>query len=68
MNVTFDADSGAIAVLPPLSRAGDFIRLRAEMPLVVAMTACSAGQSNNFHYKPIDFRVERIQEGYGPNV
>jgi len=49
-------------VLPPLSRAGDFVRLRAEMPLVVAMTACSAGQSNNFSYKPIDFRVERQAE------
>jgi uncharacterized protein YcgI (DUF1989 family) len=59
MHVSVDAASGAIAVLPPLSRAGDFIRLRAEMPLVVAMTACSAGQSNNFSYKPIDFRVER---------
>lgn len=58
MNVTFDAGSGAVAVLPPLSRAGDFIRLRAEMPLVVGMTACSAGQSNNFNYKPIDFLVE----------
>ncbi|MBA2237357.1 MAG: urea carboxylase-associated family protein [Lysobacter sp.] len=58
MNVTFDADSGAVAVLPPLSRAGDFIRLRAQMPLVVGMTACSAGQSNNFNYKPIDFLVE----------
>lgn len=59
MNVTFDAETGAVAVLPPLSRAGDHIRLRAEMPLVVAMTACSAGQSNNFSYKPIDYRVER---------
>ena len=59
MHVSVDASSGAIAVLPPLSRAGDFIRLRAEMPMVVAMTACSAGQSNNFSYKPIDFRVER---------
>lgn len=59
MNVSVDGDSGRVAVLPPLSRAGDFIRLRAEMPLVVAMTACSAGQSNNFSYKPIDFRVER---------
>lgn len=57
MNVTVDA-SGKVAVEPPLSRAGDFIRLRAEMPLVVAMTACSAGQSNNFSYKPIDYRVE----------
>lgn len=59
MNVTFDPQTGAVAVLPPLSRAGDHIRLRAEMPLVVAMTACSAGQSNNFSYKPIDYRVER---------
>ncbi|PJJ99447.1 urea carboxylase-associated protein [Lysobacteraceae bacterium NML91-0213] len=59
MNVTVDAGSGRIAVLPPLSRAGDFIRLRAEMPMVVAMTACSAGQSNNFSYKPIDYLVER---------
>ncbi len=60
MNVTMDADTGAVRVLPPLSRAGDFVRLRAEMPMVVAMTACSAGQSNNFHYKPIDYRVERV--------
>lgn len=59
MHVAFDGTTGAVSVLPPLSRAGDFIRLRAEMPLVVAMTACSAGQSNNFSYKPIDFRVER---------
>ena len=59
MHVTMDPATGAVAVLPPLSRAGDHVRLRAEMPLVVAMTACSAGQSNNFSYKPIDFRVER---------
>lgn len=59
MNVTVDGDSGEIAVRPPLSKPGDFVRLRAEMPMVVAMTACSAGQSNNFSYKPIDFFVER---------
>ncbi len=59
MHVTVDGSTGAISVQPPLSRAGDFIRLRAQMPLVVAMTACSAGQSNNFSYKPIDFRIER---------
>ena len=59
MNVTVDGDSGRVAVLPPLSRPGDHVRLRAEMPLVVAMTACSAGQSNNFSYKPVDFRIER---------
>jgi uncharacterized protein YcgI (DUF1989 family) len=58
MHVSVDSDSGRIAVLPPKSRPGDRIRLRARMPLVVGMTACSAGQSNNFSYKPIDFRVE----------
>ena len=59
MHVAVDADSGKIAVLPPLSRPGDFIRLRALMPLVVGMTACSAGQSNNFQYKPIDYSIVR---------
>lgn len=58
MHVAFDA-SGKVSVLPPLSRTGDYIRLRAEMTLIAAMTACSAGQSNNFTYKPIDFRVLR---------
>lgn len=50
MNVTVDSETGAVAVLPPLSQPGDFVRFRAEMPLVIAMTACSAGQSNNFTY------------------
>ncbi|MDC7807166.1 urea carboxylase-associated family protein [Luteimonas sp BLCC-B24] len=59
MHVTYDSETGQVAVRPPLSGPGDFIRLRAEMPMVVAMTACSAGQSNNFSYKPIDFRIER---------
>ncbi|HEX7719318.1 MAG TPA: urea carboxylase-associated family protein [Woeseiaceae bacterium] len=59
MNVAVDVTSGEFRVLPPLSKAGDFVRLRAEMPLVVAMTACSAGQSNNFSFKPIDFQIAR---------
>ena len=59
MNVVFDPVTGAVAVKAPLSKPGDAIRLRALMPLVVAMTACSAGQSNNFRYKPIDYRIDR---------
>jgi len=59
MHVTVDAQTGAVAVRPPLSVAGDLVRLRAQMPMVVAMTACSAGQSNNFSYKPIDYRIGR---------
>lgn len=62
MHVAVDAETGEFRVLPPLSKAGDFVRLRAEMPLVVAMTACSAGQSNNFRFKPIDFQVVRCKE------
>jgi uncharacterized protein len=27
--------------------------------LVVALAACSAGQSNNFRFKPIDYVIER---------
>jgi uncharacterized protein YcgI (DUF1989 family) len=44
-------------VLPPLSRPGDYLELRAEMDLVCALTACSAEQSNNGSFKPIDFCV-----------
>jgi uncharacterized protein YcgI (DUF1989 family) len=61
MHVAVDAESGRIEVRPPLSAPGDHVRFRAEMPLLVAMTACSAGQSNNFTYKPIDFRIVRAR-------
>jgi len=57
MHVDVNGKTGEIRVLPPLSRAGDRIVFEAAMDLVVAMTACSAGQSNNFRYKPIDFEV-----------
>jgi len=57
MNVVLDGETGALTVKPPLSRAGDYIRFIAEMDLVVALTACSAPQSNNGSFKPIDFDV-----------
>jgi len=58
MYVHVDSDSGEIEVRPPKSCPGDFIRLRALMDMTVALTACSAGQSNNFTYKPIDWEIE----------
>lgn len=58
MNVSVDSESGEIKVLPPRSKPGDSIALRAEMDLIIAMTACSAGQSNNFRYKPIRYRID----------
>jgi uncharacterized protein YcgI (DUF1989 family) len=57
MNVPVNGDTGEIKVLPPLSRAGDRISFRAEMDLLIGLTACSAGQSNNFTYKPIHYEI-----------
>ena len=58
MNVTVDGRTGALAVLPPLSRAGDRIVFEAEMDLVIGLTACSALQSNNHSFKPIRYRID----------
>jgi len=56
MNVEISGD-GRVKVCPPRSRPGDRIELRAEMDLVVGLTACSAEMSNNFAFKPIDFEI-----------
>lgn len=57
MNVAVDGATGALRVDPPLSRAGDHAIFRAHMDLVIGLTACSAGQSNNFSYKPIHYEI-----------
>jgi len=57
MNVAVDGETGGLTVRPPRSRAGDHICLRAEMDLIVALTACSAPQSNNGSFKPIDYEI-----------
>ena len=57
MNVRVDGDSGRLRVDPPLSRAGDSTVFAAEMDLVVGLTACAAGQSNNFRFKPIHYEI-----------
>ena len=49
--------SGELSILPPKSRAGDHLLLRAEMDLIVGVTACSAELSNNGSFKPIDVEV-----------
>jgi uncharacterized protein len=58
MNVPIDAETGVLRVLPPLSKAGDFIKFRARMDLIIGLTACSALQSNNGSFKPIDYLIE----------
>ena len=57
MNVSVAPD-GRLEVLPPVSRAGDYVRLRAEMDLIVGLTACSAYASNGGSFKPIHYEVE----------
>ena len=49
--------SGELEIGPPLSGPGDFVDLRAEMDLVVGVTACSAEKSNNHSLKPIDLEI-----------
>ena len=49
--------AGEVAVKTPRSRPGDHLALRAEMPLVVGLTACSAEMSNNYSFKPIDLEI-----------
>ncbi|MGI8564289.1 MAG: DUF1989 domain-containing protein [Candidatus Dormibacter sp.] len=56
MNVQVAAD-GRLTVARPLSRAGDQIVFRAELDLIVGLTACSAEMSNNYAFKPIDYEV-----------
>lgn len=57
MNVPVDPETGSLRVEPPLSRPGDFIVFEAQMDLLIGLTACSAGQSNNFAYKPIHYEI-----------
>ena len=57
MNVSVDGVTGKISVLPPKSKAGDYIVLEAKMDLIVGMTACSAEMSNNYAFKPIGYQL-----------
>lgn len=56
MNVQFAPD-GKLSVLPPLSKAGDYVLFEAEMDLIVALTACSAEDSNGGTFKPIHYEI-----------
>lgn len=56
MNVDVGA-AGELTIGPPRSRPGDAIVFRAEMDLIVGLTACSAEMSNNYRFKPIDYEI-----------
>ena len=60
LNIFMNVDvlpSGELKILPPRSKAGDYIVLRAEMDMIVGVTACSAELSNNGTFKPIDVEL-----------
>ena len=68
LNVFMNVDvlpSGELRILPPRSGAGDYVVLRAEMDLIVGVTACSAELSNNGTFKPID--VESLDPAADPH-
>lgn len=56
LNVSI-SENGELGILPPRTKAGDFIELRAEMDLIVGITACSAGACNNYHCTAIDVEI-----------
>lgn len=56
MNVKIDPQ-GKLTVGVPISKAGDYIDLRADMDMVCGLTACSAEGSNNGRFKPINFSI-----------
>jgi uncharacterized protein YcgI (DUF1989 family) len=56
MNATVSAH-GNITIAPPLSKAGDYIDLRAHMDVLVGITACSAKKCNNYHCTSIDVEI-----------
>jgi len=45
--------SGKIEIHPPLSKAGDYIELRAEMDMIVSVSACPSLKCNNYTHTPI---------------
>ncbi len=59
MNVQFQPN-GKLSVNPPMSKPGDFVLFEAKMDLIVALTACSAEDSNNGSFKPIHYEIQDV--------
>jgi uncharacterized protein YcgI (DUF1989 family) len=58
MNVPAGMD-GRFLVLPPVSRAGDVIRLRAAVDRVIGLAACPACAGSGGTFRPIRCRIGR---------
>jgi uncharacterized protein YcgI (DUF1989 family) len=64
MNVWTDA-SGELHIDRPATVSGDRVVLRAEMDLLVGLTACSAEKSNDGECKPVDYAIGEVELGDG---
>jgi len=58
MNLPVDGSNGSLRVDPPTSRPGDSVSMKAEMDLIIGLTACSAYASNGGSFKPIHYRID----------
>ncbi len=48
---------GGLRSSRPRAKPGDFLELRAEMDLIVALSACPAGKCNDFSWSAVDVEV-----------
>ena len=46
-----------LKVSPPKAELNDYVIFKANMDLIIGLTACSAGASNNYSFKPIDYII-----------
>ena len=65
MHVALELPGGELTVLPPKSKKGDLISFQSHMDLIIGLTACSAKQSNNNAFKPINFRLTHVEKNNG---
>lgn len=56
MNVQIAPD-GSLKILPPTSKAGDYVVFKAMMDLIVGLTACASEEINNEVFTPIAWEV-----------
>jgi uncharacterized protein YcgI (DUF1989 family) len=67
MNVWIETD-GTLHIDPPATGPGTRFGIRAEMELIVGLTACSAEKSNGGICTPIDFVVEAVEPDVAPSA
>ncbi len=56
MNVSV-ASEGRIRILPPISKAGDHITFKAQMDLIMGLTACAHEETNKGRCKSIGYEI-----------